>query len=321
MSIALPPLPAAGEPALVLFLQGIPGSGKSTFAAQVMAANPPGSVARINNDDLSSMLFGSPWQSGGAHGARLLAKARVSLLRSLLREPGVRLILVDNTNLSPSSVSDLAEEAWRAGARVDLEDAFLRVPVEDCLARDAARERSVGGKVIRDMHARALRDAPKVRARLERGSDHAMVEAPYSNDPDLPETVIVDVDGTLALMNGRGPFEWHRVGEDLPNMPVVNFVRDLLAAGRHVTILSGRDGVCFEQTRAWLDEHVAPGLPLLMRAPGDQRKDSQVKHELFLAHIAGQRRVVLVLDDRDQVVHLWRRQLGLPTWQVADGDF
>ncbi len=30
--------------------------------------------------------------------------------------------------------------------------------------------------------------------------------------------------------------------------------------------------------------------------------------------------VLWVIDDRDQVVNMWRNDLGLPTLQVADGD-
>lgn len=143
---------------------------------------------------------------------------------------------------------------------------------------------------------------------------------PYDNDPALPSTVIVDVDGTLALMGDRKPFDWHKVGQDAPNRAVVDLVRELIASGQHVTIMSGRDGVCRAQTAAWLREHVGVDLPLFMRAAGDSRPDFVVKLELFDAHIAGKRSVRFVLDDRDQVVRLWR-ELGLPTFQVAYGDF
>ena len=58
-----------------------------------------------------------------------------------------------------------------------------------------------------------------------------------------------------------------------------------------------------------------------MRRRDDSRKDSVVKRELFDAHIRGRYFVELVLDDRDQVVSLWRRDLGLTCLQVDYGDF
>ena len=32
------------------------------------------------------------------------------------------------------------------------------------------------------------------------------------------KTWIVDIDGTVAIMGDRSPFDWARVGEDLPNI-------------------------------------------------------------------------------------------------------
>ncbi|MFC7644091.1 hypothetical protein ACFQX6_27630 [Streptosporangium lutulentum] len=51
---------------------------------------------------------------------------------------------------------------------------------------------------------------------------------------------IVDIDGTLALRGDRGPYDWDRVGEDLPNHPVVTIVKALiLAAIRSRTCRAG----------------------------------------------------------------------------------
>jgi hypothetical protein len=57
-----------------------------------------------------------------------------------------------------------------------------------------------------------------------------------------------------------------------------------------------------------------------MRVAGDHRKDSIVKQEIFENHIDGMFDVQFVLDDRDQVVTMWR-SLGLQCFQVAEGNF
>ena len=57
-----------------------------------------------------------------------------------------------------------------------------------------------------------------------------------------------------------------------------------------------------------------------MRRTKDFRKDAIVKTELFEAHIRGQFEVLFVLDDRDQVVEMWR-QMGFACLQVAPGNF
>jgi hypothetical protein len=142
----------------------------------------------------------------------------------------------------------------------------------------------------------------------------------YAPDPGLPPAWLVDVDGTLALMRGRSPFEWHRVGEDAPNPPVVELVRSLRAAGNAIVVVSGRDGVARADTQAWLARHEIPHDALFLRAAGDNRRDSIVKREIFDARIRHTWHVRGVLDDRDQVVRMWR-DLGLTCAQVAPGDF
>lgn len=139
----------------------------------------------------------------------------------------------------------------------------------------------------------------------------------------LPRAVLVDIDGTLALRTGnRSPYDWSRVGEDEPNPAVIELVQTLAAAGRHrIILLSGRDEVCRQQTEMWLDAQAVPFHELHMRARKDNRKDSVVKAELYRAHVEGRHTVAFVVDDRRQVVDMWRNELGLTCLQVAEGNF
>lgn len=60
---------------------------------------------------------------------------------------------------------------------------------------------------------------------------------------------------------------------------------------------------------------------LYIRKAKDFRKDAIIKRELYEAHIKGRYDVLMVLDDRDQVVKMWRQELGLPCLQVDYGNF
>lgn len=114
-------------------------------------------------------------------------------------------------------------------------------------------------------------------------------------------------------------------------------VEALAAAGHRVVFFSGREnvdfetnedfarhgrtGTCYDLTRSWIVEHVGIADPeLYMRAEHDRRKDAVVKREMFETHLTGQD-VLCAIDDRDQVVRMWRDELGLTCLQVADGDF
>jgi predicted kinase len=303
----------------LVITRGLPASGKTTWARAWVEEAPR--RARVNRDDLRVMMFGRYVLPDRQEKAVTTAQ-RVAV-ETLLRE-GYD-VVVDDTHLRRRYALDWAEVAARAGAGFEVRD-LTDVPLEEVLRRDAARvaagERGVGETLIRDLHARFLargRPAPVEVTDVPVLPGQA-AGAPYEPDPALPPAWLVDVDGTLALIGSRSPYAWHRVGEDAPNPPVVELVRALRGTGNAIVVVSGRDGVARKATLAWLDRHEIPHDALLMRSPGDNRRDSVVKRELFDTRIRRTWQVKGVLDDRDQVVRMWR-ELGLTCAQVAPGDF
>ncbi|MFI0406624.1 hypothetical protein [Actinomadura sp. 3N508] len=149
---------------------------------------------------------------------------------------------------------------------------------------------------------------------------------PLADPAARGQLYLVDVDGTVALRDEtrpdvRHPFAWDRVGEDLPNRPVVSIVQALDAAGRRVIYLTGRSSVCRAETAAWLAANVGvPGEALLMRTVEDYRPDTVVKRELYDQFVVPVGPVTAVLEDRAKVVAMWR-DLGLTVLQCAEGDF
>lgn len=136
---------------------------------------------------------------------------------------------------------------------------------------------------------------------------------------DRTETVIVDVDGTVALRRGRGPYDEKRLGEDLPNEPVIRCVRALAQAGMHVVFVTGRRERTRLQTAIWLRAHVVGDFDLHMRADDDDAPDADVKARMLPA-IEHSHRIAMVFDDRDAVVAMWRAR-GMTCFQVAPGNF
>ena len=295
----------------LLITRGLPGAGKTTFARKLQ----PG-VVRVNRDDLRRMLHGrrlfTQWAEAQVTNAQRAAVE--ALLRSRTN------VIVDDTNLRAETVRRWAELAARFGASFEVHD-FTDVPLDECVRRDAARaaDEQVGADAIRRMHERYLahRNLPLPVPYVRPGGPGRV----YDPDPELPPAVLVDIDGTVALMNGRGPFDWARVGSDLPNAAVIAAVRAMHAAGHAVVFCSGRDEVCRAETEAWLDLYVGvPYEALFMRPAGDNRRDAVVKREIFEQEIGDRWRIVGVFDDRQQVVRMWRA-LGLTVFQVAEGDF
>jgi hypothetical protein len=135
-----------------------------------------------------------------------------------------------------------------------------------------------------------------------------------------PCAVIVDLDGTLARMEGRGPYDWDRVGEDALDPVVAGMVDTAQRQDCRVLIVSGREDVCRDTTTDWLRRHNIAYSGLWMRAAGDHRPDRDVKADLYRDHIEGKYNIRYVLDDRDSVVAFWRSK-GLKVLQCEYGSF
>lgn len=191
-------------------------------------------------------------------------------------------------------------------------------------------ERVAGGDLgaARALLAESESAFDTIRTPLPERADEATVEdwlhrvrtacwdAPVGGD-----TFLVDIDGTIALRGDRSPYDWSRVGDDTPNVPVVTVVRALARAGHRIIYLSGRSEVCRAATGAWIAAHVGvAGDALYMRPAGDYRPDEIMKRALYERYVRPRYPVRAILDDRAKVVRMWRA-LGLTVLQVDDGDF
>ncbi|MCO6175318.1 hypothetical protein NHF50_09715 [Flavobacterium sp. NRK F10] len=144
----------------------------------------------------------------------------------------------------------------------------------------------------------------------------------YTNqNRTLPKAIICDLDGTLALMNGRNPFDAGRCEHDVLNEPVGNLLRNYKKLGYQILLVSGREEQFKPQTLLFLEKHAIAFDQLLMRKSKDYRKDAIIKTEVYKQYIQDNYFIEFVLDDRNQVVDMWRKELGLPCFQVFYGDF
>jgi len=302
--------------ATVTITRGLPASGKSTAAIEMVNASA-GRVRRVNLDALRLMLDDNDGHRrlGRRHEDVVLAAQDAAVLAAV---DGGFDVVIDNTHLTPRLPRHYARLLGTRDVAFALLD-FTHVPVEECIRRDAARDRTVGRQVILDM-ARQLKSAPRWTA--EELNDRPVI-LPYQRDPALPAAVLCDIDGTLALHGGlRGPYEMEKCEQDLLNRPVAELLQTLPydGYGTRIVLLSGRQSEFREHTERWLAKHRVQYDELWMRAVGDRRPDDVVKAELFDRHVRNRFAVRFVLDDRDRVVALWRR-LGLSCWQVDYGDF
>lgn len=149
----------------------------------------------------------------------------------------------------------------------------------------------------------------------------------------FPTTVIFDIDGTLANCEHRlhwvrsKPKNWpafnRAMKDDTPYWDIVWMLRGWYGDGLTILIASGRNEDDRAVTEMWLNEVAKiSGMyeKLYMRASKDYRSDDIVKSEILDQMRADGYNPTMAIDDRQQVVDMWRRR-GLRCLQVAPGDF
>ena len=281
----------------LILCRWIPASWKSTWAKVQKWA------VILNKDTIRQGLHNGVWSKENE-------KEVVKLERELCEwfmKKGV-FIIVDNTHLWKNNKHIAFYKALAEKYSYEFEMKDFYVSREEALKRDKVRENPVGVEVIDRM------------IKMSANGGYPSRPTYTKQDTTLPPAYIFDIDGTLAHMNGRSPYDYTKVGEDIVNEPIRNLLLDL-CVWNDVIIMSGREDSCEKETREWLKKHDIPFLSLHMRKTGDTRKDTIVKKEMYNEHIRDTYNVLGVFDDRNSVVDMWRLELGLPCMQVWYGNF
>lgn len=301
---------------------GLPGCGKTTWAnEQVRTAKSK--TVNVNLDDVRQTM-------AGTHSNYKFRKDNEQYVQSVqcsAAEFAVQNnwnIIVSDTNLNPE-----VRKKWKEFAKThgytykehnffseykkdkNFEHEFFAIKgfVKQCKERNINRNKAVPESVIDDMATKYFYTFDKV------------LNTPEVLNSD-GEYIIVDIDGTLAHMWNRGPYDETKVFDDRPDPEVIlSVLAEAKYLGRKVIIMSGRHETCMPDTIRWLEKHNVPFDHIFMRGADDNRSDDIVKYELYMKHVYGKFKVVKVYDDRNQVCVMWRNLIGLKVFQVAEGNF
>jgi predicted kinase len=319
----------------IILTVGIPACGKSTWAKEEVRKDPEGTT-RINRDDLRNMMSNYHFCDANE---KLVTEASEAILRSALKKG--RNVILDETNLTSRNFDKICDIVKELNISAMVMDKAFYVDLDEALLRNSKREGT--GKIPEDVIHKMWKTSggkqhkfykPKVEVFQPEDKDTSITGPVY--DADLPDAIICDLDGTWALFNSigksgkatikhpfahtRSPYDASKSDQDDINEPVREIVEAFYNKGVKVIFCSGREDCYRPQTEIHIKKYSKIDYKLFMRSTGDQRKDSIIKNELYDKFIKGKYNVKFVLDDRSQVVSLWR-SLGLTCLQVADGNF
>ena len=173
---------------------GISGSGKTTWAeAQVGFAV----VCRDNIRYNTLQAEGCPvdyqnmWKFWNFKREKAVTESYWAFVENAANNQ--RDIILADTNLNPQRRLEMQKRLESLGYEVELKQ--FDISFEEAVKRDRMRLHTVGESVIYKQWL-------------------GLYGETYKPSNNLPEAILVDVDGTLAHMTTRGPFEWSKVGED-----------------------------------------------------------------------------------------------------------
>lgn len=291
---------------------GIPNAGKSTWAGEQWKQNPHGVVV-VNRDKIRELLFGYTEAQIHEYYVRTdiqklekqVTKYEDTLIHEALNEN--KTVIVDATHLKADYIERF--KFWNVPTSIQ----WFDIDFEEAVRRNSNRNRQVPVEIMRKQYNQYME--------LRKRFDWTYTPTKIELNSDLPGVYLLDIDGTIAHMNGkRNPFDWKRVGVDdvcpalLPAIQALR--RDSLVP---VIVVSGRDGVCRPETIQWLEKHGIDHSTLIMRTEKDSRPDWQIKEEIW-RELAKKYNILALFDDRLQVVRR-ARSLGLKVFNVEYNNF
>ena len=300
--------------------RGLPGSGKSTWADGIIKVLK--NVVKVERDEIRQQLFKSYW-TGNQEDEELVTRLQESLVRTYLVSD-VNVIISD-THLPDRSVKKWLKLGKELNVEVLVQD-FRDVPLDDVLELNEKRKwraKYVDPEVIRYKYNRFIKGRDLTKEVTYTPAPEAVIE-PYVPRAGTKPAYIFDIDGTLAVLGDRSPYDYTKYSLDTANKDVHAALNNAELAGYQIIIVSGRDETYRFDTEKWLARegicyHALYMRPTENRKDGKKTEDSIIKYNLFNKYIRDNFTVAGVYDDRHRVLRMWRK-LGLTTFHVNGPD-
>lgn len=219
-------------------------------------------------------------------------------------------IIVDNTHFNTSHkerIQSLCKEN-----NYEFIEKFFNTWLQTCIRRNENRRTAkVPQFAIENMYNKAI----ELWYKFEEVDDNK-----YIPDTTKPKAVIFDIDGTLAKMNWRSPYDYtENLMTDILNTPIYNLYNLYKKWWYEILIFTWRKKEWDEFTHKWLNNYWITYTEFMSRADWDDRCDTIIKKEFFDL-VKDKYNIELCVDDRDRVVDMYR-WLWLTVLQVDYWNF
>ena len=292
----------------LIILQGPPCSGKSTWAAEYKRQEDP-DVVIVNRDDIRFELGNGKYTMKREDEVTEIEYNRVI---EGLKEG--KTVILDATNLNPTYLKKWLELPVEYTYKIK----EFYVPYAEAMKRSKARKEAGGLYINRNTMIHFYKKYYNKDFREEL-TDKRVIREPELN---LPSVVICDLDATLALHQGREPFEWDLLKTDKID-PRLRLLLNHFMGLYKVVFITGRPESARLATTEWLQDpqnKLHDNWVLYMRKNNDFSHGDDYKEKVYREKIEGKYNVLCVFEDSNKCVSRWR-ELGLLTCQVENSDY
>ena len=287
----------------IIVLQGPPASGKSTWARETAKAGTPYVI--VSRDSIRNAR-GAYWGPNQEDYITDIEECGVNFAINRGLIP-----IIDATNLNPKTI-----EKWERIAKennCDIEYKQFYIPFKEALERDTNRAQPVGKKVLKNFYTKYFYD--------EYVKEVGYDDRPILESNNLPNCVVIDLDGTIALHQNRLPYDWDKIPTDKCDPRMQKMIEQFNLQAIKIIFLTGRPETARSLTDEWLKKNIPDiNYTLLMRSASDFRSGEIVKAEIWKKEVNPKYNTLCVFEDSNKCVDMWR-ELGVLTCQVANGDY
>lgn len=292
----------------LIILQGPPCSGKSTWAAEYKRQEDP-EVVIVNRDDIRYEL-----DNGKYTMKREDEVTEIEYYRVINGLKDGKTVILDATNLNQTYLKKWLE----LPIEYTYEFKEFYIPYAEAMKRSKARKAAGGLYISRDIMTKFYKKYYPKEFREEL-TDKRVIREP---EVRLPSIVICDLDATLALHQGREPFEWDLLKTDKMDSRLRLLLNNFMGLYK-VVFITGRPESARLATTEWLQDpenKLHDNWVLYMRKNNDFSHGDDYKEKVYREKIEGKYNVLCVFEDSNKCVTRWR-ELGLLTCQVENSDY
>lgn len=305
----------------VIIMRGPSASGKSTDAKQRLISDK--TYARVCQDNLRYMI--NDYADFNRKIEEAITPVEYHAAENFLLS-GYNIIW-DNTFVRPKHLKGvlnlLDKLRYYRGFDIQIDTIdYSNQDIETLVNRDQNNDRiSVGREVIEKQVEYAIQNKEQFYSLID--EFHSQPVGYFMDihqfDEFKQDAIVMDIDGTLALIGDRGPFDWQNVDKDYVNPIMKHFIDLENNLGNNIILMSGRSEDAREKTISWLNKFNIHYDYLFMRPANNYEKDDKIKKQLFDNQVGGFFNVYRAYDDRLTTTQVWHNK-GIYTINVNQGN-